>query len=178
MELSYSCVKIFAERIDFELMIFLGSTGFNPEVGCKAARDFLANQVHEINDLFYMVGFSKTEPAKKCVEIAPKLEDYPEIAKVVSKPTNLREAFQSIIISDFFELEIDGQAKLQELIELVKADDSVMAGALAISSAVSLWRKNNELNIDRLLEVVDLDDLYAQADQVRVAHFAIFENLV
>ena len=113
-----------------------------------------------------MVGFSKTEPAKKCVDVVPKLENHPEIAKTLEKPTNLREAFQSIIISDAFEIEMDGQAKLQELIELVKVDDSVMAGSLAISSAVSLWRKNNELNIDRLLEVVDLDDLYAQADQV------------
>ena len=48
----------------------------------------------------------------------------------------------------------------------MKADDSVVAGALAIQSAVIMWRSNNELDLEKLLAVIDVDDLYAQADTI------------
>ena len=48
----------------------------------------------------------------------------------------------------------------------MKADDSVVAGSLAIQSAVAMWRQDNELDLAKLLAVIDVDDLFAQADTI------------
>ena len=50
------------------------------------------------------------------------------------------------------------------MVELVKADDSVLAGSLALSAGVSLWRQNSNLDLEPLLKVVQIEDLFAQAE--------------
>ena len=50
------------------------------------------------------------------------------------------------------------------MIELVKKDDSVLAGSLALSAGVALWRQNSNLDLEPLLKVVQVEDLFAQAD--------------
>jgi len=50
------------------------------------------------------------------------------------------------------------------MVELVKKDDSVLAGSLALSAGVALWRQNSNLDLEPLLKVVQVEDLFAQAD--------------
>jgi hypothetical protein len=47
---------------------------------------------------------------------------------------------------------------------LVKEDDSVLAGSLAILGASQLWRANPATDLAPLLKVVDIPDMFAQAD--------------
>ena len=140
-------------------------TQVNPEVVCDAARDF-SSKMGVLNDLYYIVGFHMTEVSAKCHRQLPKLEDHEEIKKVIETPTNMRELYQGIIVSDALEHPYSAEAKIDALIELAKADDSVMAGSLAILSAVAMWGKNKELDLERVLAVIDMDDLFAQADMV------------
>ena len=53
---------------------------------------------------------------------------------------------------------------VSKMVELVKKDDSVLAGSLALSAGVSLWRQNSNLDLEPLLKVVQVEDLFAQAD--------------
>ena len=53
---------------------------------------------------------------------------------------------------------------VSKMVELVKKDDSVLAGSLALSAGVALWRQNSNLDLEPLLKVVQVEDLFAQAD--------------
>lgn len=48
--------------------------------------------------------------------------------------------------------------------ELVKQDDSVLAGSLAVLGAIMLWRGAPTADLAPLLKVIDIQDMFAQAD--------------
>jgi len=47
---------------------------------------------------------------------------------------------------------------------LVKQDDSVMAASMAIVGAAQLWKGQPTTDLSPLLKVIDMQDMFAQAD--------------
>ena len=46
----------------------------------------------------------------------------------------------------------------------MKEDDSVLAGSLAVMGAVRLWKLKPTLDLEPLMKLIDIQDMFAQAD--------------
>ena len=59
---------------------------------------------------------------------------------------------------------VNGQTIIPTFVKLLKEDDSVLASSMAIVTAVRLWKLKPNLDLSELTAVVDIQDLFAQAD--------------
>ena len=59
---------------------------------------------------------------------------------------------------------VNAQTIIPTFVKLLKEDDSVLASSMAMVTAVRLWKLKPNLDLSELTAVVDIQDLFAQAD--------------
>jgi len=135
----------------------------NWESACLVYKDF--SSISNVNDLFYASEYLRSKTGQKCT-LQLEAGDFAIATKALENPENLRVAYQAIVIeiSRGTDLTAKGDDLVTKMVELVKKDDSVLAGSLALSAGVALWRQNSNLDLEPLLKVVQVEDLFAQAD--------------
>jgi len=90
--------------------------------------------------------------------------DEDKIQAAIENPKNVKELVMGVGIELIRGNGVNGQTIIPTFVKLLKEDDSVLASSMAIVTAVRLWKLKPNLDLSELTAVVDIQDLFAQAD--------------
>jgi len=133
----------------------------------KVCPNLVQKGERDLDLLFYTMqttlGLATMRRDKSCKYTMTEADEEVLLAALES-PKNVKELYMAVATELIRGNGIDGEEIIPQYAKLVKEDDSVLAGSLAVMGAVRLWKLKPTLDLEPLMKLIDIQDMFAQAD--------------